>query len=86
MELQDTDKAVDILRIGDRVRITSYSPFRGLRGTIRVVDSISADPEEPIFCFYLVALEGAQIREPIWFEYFEVELLASASDIAVRSG
>jgi hypothetical protein len=86
MKLQNTDKEVDFLHVGDRVRITSYSPFRGLRGTIRIVDSITVDPEEPIFCFYLVALEGAQIREPIWFEYFEVELLASASDMSVRSG
>jgi hypothetical protein len=55
---------------------TSYSPFRGLRGTIRRVDTIDADIEEP-FCFYQVELEGAHIQEPIWFEFEEVELVAS---------
>jgi hypothetical protein len=65
-----------VLPEGSFVRITGYSPFRGLRGTIRTVDTISAELEEP-FCFYLIALEGAQIREPIWFEYDEVELVAS---------
>jgi hypothetical protein len=36
---------------------------------------IDVDLEEP-FCFYLVALEGVQMKEPIWFEYNEVELVA----------
>ena len=36
---------------------------------------IDIDLEEP-FCFYLVALEGVQLKEPIWFEYTEVELVA----------
>ncbi len=67
---------VNVLPRGSLVRIIGYSPFRGLRGTIRTVDAISADLEEP-FCFYLVDLEGVQIREPIWFEYDEVELVAS---------
>jgi hypothetical protein len=61
---------------GSRIRVTSYSPFRGLRGTIRTVDAISADLEEP-FCFYLVALEGTYIQEPIWLEHNEVEIVAA---------
>jgi hypothetical protein len=61
---------------GSPVQVTSYSPFRGLNGTIQTVDTISDDFEEP-FCFYLVALEGSQIKEPIWFEYDEVELVTS---------
>jgi len=60
------------------VRVTSYGPFRRLRGTILKVDSIAADLDEP-FCFYLVALEGAYIQEPIWFEYHEVEFITSSS-------
>ncbi len=52
------------------------SPFRGLNGTIQTVDIISDDGEEP-FCFYLVALEGTQMKEPMWFEYDEVELITS---------
>jgi hypothetical protein len=63
---------------GSRIRVSSYGPFRGLRGTIRTVDSISADFDEP-FCFYQIVLEGAHIQEPIWFQYDEVELVASAS-------
>jgi hypothetical protein len=39
---------------------------------------IDIDPENP-FCFYLIALEGVQLREPIWFEYTEVELITSLS-------
>lgn len=53
-------------------RVTSYGPFRGLKGTIKTVDTIIADFEDP-FCFYLVALDGAYIKEHNWFEYHEVE-------------
>ena len=58
------------------MRIISYSPFRGLRGTILKVDSIPIDFDEP-YCFYLVAVEGSRIQQPIWFEYHEVELFSS---------
>ena len=60
-----------IFQAGHRVRIIGYGPFRGLIGTIRVVDTI-IDLVEP-FCFYLVDLEGAFTKEPVWFEYEEVE-------------
>ena len=60
-----------ILPVGSPVDVVSYGPFRGLKGTIRQVDTIEALPDEP-FCFYLVALEGAQIPEPVWFECEEV--------------
>ena len=55
--------------------MTNYSPFRGLRGTIHEVHMIAVDPDEPC-CFYLVALEGGDMKEPLWFEYSEVELVA----------
>ena len=61
---------------GSLVQVTSYSPFRGLRGTMRRVDTIATELEEP-FCFYLVDLEGVQMNEPIWFEYDEVEVITS---------
>ncbi len=61
---------------GSPVHVTSYSPFRGLNGTIQAVDTISDEIEEP-FCFYLVTLEGTQLKEPLWFEYDEVELITS---------
>jgi hypothetical protein len=41
-------------------------------------------PDEP-FCFYLVALEGAQIKEPVWFECEEVEPVAPLS-VAAQPG
>jgi len=66
---------VEVFPIESRVRVTNYSPFRGLRGTIRAVHRIAADLDEP-FCFYLVALEGVHIKEPMWFEYNEVALVA----------
>lgn len=64
-----------LLKELDRVSITSYGPFRGLRGTIRVIDHIADNLERP-FCFYRVALEGGSVLEPVWFEYNEVELIA----------
>ena len=67
---------MNILSEGSLVRITSYSPFRGLRGTICRVDTIATELEEP-FCFYLIDLEGVQMKEPIWFEYDEVEVITS---------
>jgi hypothetical protein len=69
-----------IFPVGSRVRVTGYSPFRGLRGTILTVDTISAELEEP-FCFYQIELEGAYIKEPIWFEFDEVELLTAIQQV-----
>lgn len=54
--------------------MTNYSPFRGLRGTIHEVHMITDDLDEPC-CFYLVALEGVHMKELLWFEYNEVELV-----------
>jgi hypothetical protein len=68
----------NIYPLGSLVQVNNYSPFRGLRGTIQVVDTISDDFEEP-FCFYKIALEGASIKEPIWFECEEVGLVTLPS-------
>ena len=59
---------------GNRVRVTSHGPFRGLNGIIRQIDSIVDDLDDP-FCFYLIELERASITEAIWFEYHEVEFI-----------
>ncbi len=67
---------IHILQVGSRVRVTSYGPFRELRGTIRAVDTIPAHLQEP-FCFYLVALDGTYSKDPIWFDYHEVEPMVS---------
>ena len=66
---------VETFLVGSRVRVANYSPFRGLKGTICAVNMIDIDLKEP-FCFYLIALEGVQLKEPIWFEYTEVELIS----------
>src|SRR5258707_15225205 len=63
----------NVLPVGSLVDVTSYGPFRGLKGTVQMVNTIADEAEEP-FCFYLVALEGTHIQEPIWFEHNEVEV------------
>ena len=65
----------NVLLEGSRVQVSGSGPFRGLSGTILIVDAIPADLEEAI-CFYLVALEGALIKEPVWFAGDEIELVA----------
>jgi hypothetical protein len=62
----------NVLPEGSLVDVISYSPFRGLKGTVQTVNTIADEAEEP-FCFYLVALEGTQLQEPVWFEHDEVE-------------
>ena len=50
------------------------------------VESISDDFDEP-FCLYLVTLEGAQIDEPIWFEYHELEAILSTDEgMSLKNG
>ena len=68
---------------GSRVRVVNYSPFRGLKGTIRIVHCIV--PLDEPFCFYQIELEGAQVKEPIWFAYEEVELLTSHEGLLLTS-
>lgn len=67
---------------GMRVRITNYSPFRGLNGTVQRVHSIDDDTEDA-FCFYLIALDS--LREPIWFEHGEIEFLDAPRPLASRT-
>jgi hypothetical protein len=33
-------------------------------------------------CFYLIRLEGVQIKEPVWFEHQEVELVTAERGLA----
>ena len=60
--------------VGNQVRVTSYGPFKGLKGTIQMVDTI-IDDLEAVFGFYLVKLVGVPTREPIWLAYDEVEFI-----------
>ena len=73
-----------IFPVGSRVQVISYSPFRGLRGTIRRVHTIPPLEGEEPFCYYAIELDGASIQEPIWFEYDEVEGAASLEEIGAR--
>ncbi len=68
--------------VGSRVHVVSYSPFRGLRGTIRTIQS--PPPLEELFCFYQIELEGAHMKEPMWFPSEEVELLLPVENIALE--
>jgi hypothetical protein len=66
----------DVFEVGNRVCVTSSSPFRGLKGTVRTVDAIATDLEdEEQFGFYLIDLDEAHILAAIWFEYDEVALV-----------
>jgi hypothetical protein len=65
----------NVLQEGSRIQVTGHGPFRGLSGAILIVDTIPAELEEPL-CFYLIALEGALIKEPVWFADDEIELVA----------
>ncbi len=75
-----------VLPAGSRVRVISYGSFRGLKGTIRAVDTIPGLETGEAFCFYLVELEGAHIKEPIWFACDEVELVDCPSSDDERDG
>jgi hypothetical protein len=66
----------NVLPIGCGVCVTHASPLRGCKGTILAIHMI-ATPGEPTCCFYLVTLDGAYLREPLWFEYHEVALVGT---------
>lgn len=64
-----------VFQVGSRIRIISYNPFRGLKGTIRTVHEM---PDIDVsFCFYLVALEGSYVKEAVWFQYEEIESVSA---------
>ena len=66
----------EVYPIGSRVRVANDSPFRGRKGIILAIHMIAA-PGEPTLCFYLVALDGTHLRIPLWFEYYEIELVGT---------
>ncbi len=76
------------LSIGSLVYVTSYSPFRGLRGIIRAVEKIT-DEVKGAYCFYQVEFDVMKNSEPIWFEADEVAaivpLAALTSEISRNS-
>jgi hypothetical protein len=64
-------------QVGEKVCVTSYSPFRGLKGTIQRVNSIpTVDAQTEPYCFYLIDLEGTFIKESVWFDFEEVESIS----------
>ena len=78
--------ASHILEVGDRVRVISYGPFKGLRGTVRKVErnANAHDDEEPFF-FYQIDLEESQVKEPVWFQDEEVESISPQEIEYLRS-
>lgn len=64
----------DILKAGNRVYVSGYSPFRGLAGIIQQVDMMD-EAEEPL-CFYLVKLEKSNVHDAVWFLDDEVESIS----------
>jgi len=63
---------LDALTVGSLVYVTCYGPCWGLRGIIRTIDMIVlSDTPEPLY-FYLVALQGGEIKEPVWFVHDDV--------------
>ena len=73
----------DVFSIGSHVQISSYGPFRGLRGTIRTIHCLP--PLEEPLCFYHIALEGTPLKEAIWFREEEVQPLASHAGLFLTS-
>ncbi len=71
-----------LFEVGSRIRVASYCPFRGLAGTVRTVDVIPSSQHSSIeaYCFYLIDLEGALIKEPVWFEDEEIESVSVHED------
>ena len=63
-----------VLPLHEYVCITNYSPFRGLRGTIRAIEALTED-RDSFFCYYLVELEQGQTPLPVWFPSDEVEVI-----------
>jgi hypothetical protein len=70
----------NVFSVGSRVRVTSYGPFRGLKGTIRTAHCLP--PVEEPWCFYQIVLEGAYLKEAIWFSSEEIELLSPSQSLA----
>ena len=74
--------AAATLEVGYRVCVVSYGPFHGLKGTVKqvhtIADSHAAHDTDEVFCFYYVALDAVQIKEPVWFQNSEVEPLTTS--------
>jgi hypothetical protein len=66
-----------IITRGTRVQIINYSPFRGLIGTIQMVDTIQV-ADNP-YNFYQVVLEASQLTEPLWLEKDELIVIPDSS-------
>jgi hypothetical protein len=69
----------DVLPIGSRVCVANEGSYRGCKGTIVAIHMI-ATPGKPTSCSYLVVLDGANLREPLWFESHEVALVGTTCE------
>ena len=73
----------EVYPIGSRVCVANNSRLRGLKGTILAIHKIAV-PGEPTLCFYLVDLDGAHLRLPLWFENHEVVLVGTSCEQAAE--
>lgn len=68
-----TEPLEGLLEIGNLVYVTSYGPYRGLKGIIRTVDVLA--PKHASSCFYLIALQEGHMKEPVWFIHDDVAVV-----------
>ena len=69
----------DVFPLGSRVHVANDSPFKGRKGTILAIQMI-ATPGKPTICFYLVALDGTNLQEQLWFESQGVALVRTTCE------
>jgi hypothetical protein len=63
---------IKVLSVGSLVYVTCYGSCWGLRGIIHAVDVIALADGQEALRFYLVALEGGQMKDPLWFVHDDV--------------
>jgi hypothetical protein len=62
----------NILAAGSLVYVTCHGPYWGLRGIVRAVDVIALADAQESMCFYLVALQDSQVKEPLWLVHDDI--------------
>jgi hypothetical protein len=63
---------INLLPVGSLVYVTCHGPCWGLRGIIRAVDVIAPTDEQWPLCFYFVALQEGQMKEPLWLVHDDI--------------
>ena len=69
----------DLFPIGSRVCVVNESPLKGRKGTILAI-RMTATPGEPTSCYYLVALDGADLLDIQRFEFQEIAFVGTTCE------